>query len=129
VADALNDDARAVRNARVLVLGAAYKKDVDDVRESPALDVIQLLEERGAKVQYHDPYVPSVRLENGHSMNSVSLDADLLHSMDCVVVVTNHSVFDYPWITANCRLLIDTRNATAALRVNGNNHGVRIIRL
>jgi len=130
VADALNDDAKAVRNARVLVLGAAYKKDVDDVRESPALDVIQLLEERGAKVQYHDPYVPSVRLEHGRSMNSVPLDADLLHSMDCVVIVTNHSVFDYAWITANCRLLIDTRNATAAVRANGNTHnGARIVRL
>lgn len=113
VADALNDDTKAVRGSRIAVLGAAYKKDVDDVRESPALDIIQLLAERGAMVSYNDPYVPSVRLEHGKIMQSVELTSVWLKAADCVVIVTNHSAYDYRWIIENSSLIVDTRNATA----------------
>lgn len=126
VSDALNDDAKAVRKSQIVVLGAAYKKDVDDVRESPALDIIQLLEERGAHVEYHDPYVPSIRLEHGRTMQSSALSAELLSKADCVVIVTNHSVFDYAWVVDNSHIVIDTRNATASLHPNG---GARIVKI
>jgi UDP-N-acetyl-D-glucosamine dehydrogenase len=129
VADALNDDSKAVRGARVAVLGVAYKRDVDDVRESPALDIIQLLSERGAQVSYHDPYVPSLRLEHEKTMQSVELTAEWLRSADCVVIVTNHSAYDYQWIVENSHLLIDTRNATASVAANGLTSRARIVRL
>lgn len=129
VADALNDDSKAVRGARIAVLGVAYKRDVDDVRESPALDIIQLLSERGALVSYHDPHVPSLRLEHEKTMQSVELTAEWLRSADCVVIVTNHSAYDYQWIVENCHLLIDTRNATASVSANGLTSRARIVRL
>ena len=119
VALALNEDAKAVRGAQILVLGVAYKRDIDDVRESPALDVIQLLEERGATVEYHDPYVPSIRLEKGRMAESVDLTEARLRDADCVVIVTDHTAFDYGWITATSKLVVDTRNATARYRQNG----------
>jgi UDP-N-acetyl-D-glucosamine dehydrogenase len=129
VADALNDDSKAVRGARIAVLGVAYKRDVDDVRESPALDIIQLLSERGALVSYHDPHVPSLRLEHEKTIQSVELTAEWLRSADCVVIVTNHSAYDYQWIVENCHLLIDTRNATAVVAANGFTSRARIVRL
>jgi UDP-N-acetyl-D-glucosamine dehydrogenase len=129
VAEALNDDAKAVRNAKIAVLGVAYKRDVDDLRESPALDVIQLLEEKGADVSYHDPYVPSMRLEHGRVKRSVELTADWLKAADCVVIVTDHSSYDWQWIVNNSRLIMDTRNATATVRANGATNGSRIVRL
>jgi UDP-N-acetyl-D-glucosamine dehydrogenase len=116
VADALNDEAKAVRGSKVVVLGVAYKKDIDDVRESPALDVIHLLEERGAQVAYHDPYVPSIRMENGRLAHSSPMTAELLAKADCVVVITNHSVFDYQWILEHSHLIVDTRNAVRVLK-------------
>ncbi|MCE7946386.1 MAG: nucleotide sugar dehydrogenase [Chloroflexi bacterium CFX4] len=129
IAEALNDDSKAVRGARIAVLGAAYKRDVDDVRESPALDIIQLLNERGALVTYHDPHVPSLTLEHGKPLQSVELTAEWLRAADCVVIVTNHSVFDYRWVVENCHLLIDTRNATAAVLTDGRVIGARVVRL
>jgi UDP-N-acetyl-D-glucosamine dehydrogenase len=129
IADALNDEAKAVRGAHIAVLGVAYKRDVDDVRESPALDIIQLLSERGAQVSYHDPHVPSLRLEHEKTMESVALSAEWLHSADCVVIVTNHSCFDYAWIVENSRLIVDTRNATAPVLANGYTSRARIVRL
>jgi UDP-N-acetyl-D-glucosamine dehydrogenase len=83
------------------------------VRESPALDVIHLLRGRGAEVEYHDPHVPVARLD-GYSLSSVDLTAEALAAADCVVVVTDHAAFDWEWIAANTRLIVDTRNAIKA---------------
>lgn len=112
IVNALNDDAKAVRGARVVVLGVAYKRDVDDVRESPALDVIELLREKGADVVYHDPFVPSIRLTDGNTMQTTAYDDTLLDTADCVVVLTDHSDFDYQHILDHAKLVIDTRHAT-----------------
>ncbi|MEP7287234.1 MAG: nucleotide sugar dehydrogenase [Chloroflexota bacterium] len=125
VGEALNDDAKAIRRSKIAVLGVAYKRDVDDVRESPALDIIQLLEEKGAEVTYHDPYVPSIRLEHNRTMQSVALTQAWLNEADCVVIVTDHTKFDYGWIVEHSRLIVDTRNVTAHIRANGS----RIVKL
>jgi UDP-N-acetyl-D-glucosamine dehydrogenase len=112
VAEALNDERKAVRGSRLLVLGVAYKKDIDDMRESPALDVIRLLEERGAEVVYHDPHVPRYR-EDDHDVTSVALtDAEIARA-DCVVIVTDHSAVDYQRLVDKAALVVDTRNALA----------------
>ena len=110
VGDALNAERKAINGSRVLVLGVAYKRDVGDVRESPALDVIHLLQQRGAEVSYHDPYVGSLRHE-GMDMDSSPLTDAALAAADCVVVVTDHSAFDWAYIGARARLIVDTRNA------------------
>ncbi len=110
VSDALNDERKAVNGSRILVLGAAYKRDVGDVRESPALDVIHLLRERGADVVYNDPYIPTLRIDT-HNMSSVDLTSEALASADCVVVVTDHAVYEWEWIVTHARLIVDTRNA------------------
>jgi len=115
VARALNDDERSVKGSRILVLGIAYKRDIDDMRESPALDVMRLLEERGAQVDYHDPWVASFR-ENGHSKAGVALTPDVLQRADAVVIVTDHSNVDYQLIADHAKLIVDTRNATARLQ-------------
>lgn len=113
----MNTQSKPLRGARVLLLGAAYKKDVDDVRESPALKLIELLQEKGAEVEYNDPYVP--RLRGGRKydleMYSAPLTPDNLERYDCVVIVTDHSSYDYEEIVKNSRLVLDTRNATKAL--------------
>ena len=111
VADALNDERKAVNGSRVLVIGVAYKKDIDDVRESPALDVIRLLEELGADVAYHDPYVPSFQ-EEGVRHESVPLSDKELDNCDAVVIVTDHSSIDYQRLVNRASLVVDTRNAT-----------------
>jgi UDP-N-acetyl-D-glucosamine dehydrogenase len=111
IADALNDDGKAVRGARVLVLGAAYKRDIDDVRESPALDVIELLRNKGAQVSYHDPHVPSLRLHGGASMESIAYSTQALADADCVVVITDHSTYDWMQIAQTAKVLVDTRHA------------------
>ncbi|MFN8529201.1 MAG: nucleotide sugar dehydrogenase [Anaerolineae bacterium] len=113
VADALNDDAKSVRNSKIVVLGMAYKRDIDDVRESPAIDVVGLLQHRGANVVYHDPYVASFRTEHNELMYSVPFNAELLESADCVVIVTDHSVIDYEFVLKHSKLVVDTRHATA----------------
>ncbi len=114
ITDALNDDCKSVRGARVVVLGVAYKADVDDVRESPALDVIGLLQEKGADVAYHDPHVPQFRLDgrNEDTFYSQDYTQDLLADADCVVILTNHSSYDYQHILDNSSLVVDTRHAT-----------------
>ncbi|HET9003986.1 MAG TPA: nucleotide sugar dehydrogenase [Gemmatimonadaceae bacterium] len=111
---ALNDDRKSVNGSRILVLGVAYKRDIDDMRESPALDVIRLLEERGAKVDYHDPHVPSYR-EDGHSRTGVELTDEALSSADAVVIVTDHRAVDYKRVVAKSKVVVDTRNALARL--------------
>ena len=115
VVDALNDAGKPLKNSRVLVLGVAYKKDIDDLRESPALDIIELLRAKGADVRYHDPYVPVIS-HNGHDLTcEPALDA-ALDAADCVVIVTDHSVYDWAHVYAKARLVVDTRHV-AALRV------------
>ena len=109
---ALNDERKAVRGSRVLVLGVAYKKDIDDMRESPALDVIRLLEEHGADVSYHDPHVERYR-EDGHERAGVALTDDVLAKADAVVIVTDHSSIDYQRLVDKASLVVDTRNALA----------------
>ena len=111
VTDALNDVAKSVRGSKLAVLGVAYKKDIDDVRESPALDVIHLLKEKGADVTYHDPYIPSVRLD-GEVLESVELTEAWLAEADAVVWVTNHTVYDAQWVLDHAAIVVDTRNAT-----------------
>lgn len=113
VADALNARSQSVRGSRVLVLGVAYKRDVDDVRESPALDILRLLETRGAQVSYHDPHVPVLDW-NGSELRSCALDEGVA-AADVVVIVTDHSDFPYERIVSQARLVVDTRNATKGL--------------
>ncbi len=112
VALGLNDERKAVRGSKVLVLGVAYKKDIDDMRESPALDVIRLLEERGAEVEYHDPHVMSFH-EHGVTHTGVDLTAARLAAADAVVVVTDHAAVDYQLVVDHAALVIDSRNALA----------------
>jgi UDP-N-acetyl-D-glucosamine dehydrogenase len=110
VADALNEQSKAVRGSTILVLGVAYKKDVSDVRESPALDIIHLLREKGATVAYHDPHVASIRFEGDRLHGVPDLDAALA-AHDCVIVATDHTGYDWQQIKTRSRLIIDTRNA------------------
>jgi len=114
VADALNDEGKAIRGARVVVLGVAYKPDVSDVRESPALDIIELLRKKGAQVVYHDPFVASVRLEED-SMASSAYSESLLSEADCVVIVTHHKTYDWSHVVQHSRLIVDTRHVTKGL--------------
>ncbi|MBL8980949.1 MAG: nucleotide sugar dehydrogenase, partial [Gemmatimonadetes bacterium] len=112
VARALNEDRKAVNGARVLLLGVAYKKDVDDMRESPSLEIHRLLADRGAVVEYHDPWVPRFR-EHGEVHEGVELTADRLRQSDAVVVVTDHSNVDYQFVADHAGLIVDARNAMA----------------
>ncbi len=112
VSEALNQQGKAVNGAAVLVLGVAYKRDIDDIRESPALDIIRLLEGQGARVAYSDPHVPCFS-ENGHELRSVPLTSQAVAAADCVMIVTDHSAFDYRMVARNARLVVDTRNAMA----------------
>jgi UDP-N-acetyl-D-glucosamine dehydrogenase len=121
VADALNDERKAIRGSRVLVLGVAYKRDIDDLRESPALEIMHLLQEKGAEVFYHDPFCPIIR-DDGHTplkqlpMKSVQLNEAMLQAMDCVLVVTDHSGVDYDMVAERARLVVDARGATMRVR-------------
>jgi UDP-N-acetyl-D-glucosamine dehydrogenase len=118
VARALNEEQKSVNGSRILMLGIAYKKDIDDLRESPALDIMRLLEERGAHVDYHDPHIPSFR-EDSHSKVGVALTTDVLGRADLVVIVTDHSGVDYQFVVDHARIVVDTRNVTAGLRPSG----------
>ncbi|MCI0519086.1 MAG: nucleotide sugar dehydrogenase [Chloroflexi bacterium] len=111
--DALNQQGKALKGSHILVLGAAYKPDIDDLRESPALDVIGLLEHKGAAVSYHDPHIPELRHE-GVVMSSVPDMMEAVRQADCVVIITNHTSYDYTAILAAARLIVDTRNALGA---------------
>ena len=116
---ALNDRGKAIRGAKVLILGAAYKADVDDPRESPAIKLMQLFTERGAEVSYHDPHIPklpSMRSFHAPPLSSVPLTEQNVASADIVLVATAHSSIDYAWIVRHASLVVDTRNATAAVK-------------
>ena len=115
IARALNAERKSVNGSRALILGVAYKRDIDDMRESPALDVMRLLEARGAHVIYHDPHVPTFR-EDGHEMHGVALTAEELQSCDAVVIVTDHKSVDYQFVGDNARLIVDTRHAMAKVK-------------
>jgi UDP-N-acetyl-D-glucosamine dehydrogenase len=115
ITDALNSKGKSLHGARVLVLGVAYKRDVDDVRESPSLKLIELLNEKGANVSYNDPYVASVRISE-NNLRSVELTDEQLASADCVVIATDHSCYDSRNIAQKARLVFDTRGATRKLR-------------
>src|SRR5690348_4625706 len=112
VAQALNEERKPVNGSRILVVGVAYKPDIDDIRESPALDVMRLLEQDGADVVFHDPYIPSYR-EDGHTHSGVALTKDELQRADAVVIVTNHKSIDYQMLMDHAGLVVDSRNAMA----------------
>jgi UDP-N-acetyl-D-glucosamine dehydrogenase len=117
VADGLNDERKAMKGSNVLLLGVAYKKDIDDVRESPALSIIDRLRAKGANVSYHDPFVAEVRFDDAHTeaggepLQSVPLTNHELESADCVIIVTDHSEIDYKRVCSLVPLIVDTRNA------------------
>lgn len=127
VVEILNDESKAVRNARILILGVAYKRDIDDLRESPALDIIQLLRDRGAFVEYHDSHVPHIDVAGDitEPLTSIPLTEKLLQEQDLVIVVTDHSSFDYNFICQHSKLILDTRNATKGIK----NSAARIVKL
>jgi UDP-N-acetyl-D-glucosamine dehydrogenase len=118
IMDAMNERGKVLKGAHCLVLGAAYKPDIDDIRESPALDVIGLLQKKGASVEYHDPYIPTLKTHDEKEMHSV---ADLMASVreaDCVVITTNHKTYDYHSILDSAKFIFDTRNALGKLGLN-----------
>ncbi|MEE2675122.1 MAG: nucleotide sugar dehydrogenase [Myxococcota bacterium] len=117
IADLLNGDRLAVNGANVLILGVAYKKDVGDLRESPALDVIKLLAEKGASLSFHDPHVRECNVE-GTTYKNVDLSDEVLAAADLVVILTDHSAIDYERVVARANRVFDTRNATAAVEAN-----------
>ncbi len=122
VSDALNTKRKALNGSKVLVLGLAYKKDVDDIRESPSIELIEKLQARGAKVDYNDPFVPRTPKQREHNLNmrSKKLNARMIASYDCVLIATNHSEYDYDWITKHAKLIVDTRNACAKVKTGKN---------
>jgi UDP-N-acetyl-D-glucosamine dehydrogenase len=124
VQDALNEQMKPLKGSRVLVIGAAYKPDVDDIRESPALDIIGLLRQKGAEVDYHDPYIPKITHDDWF-LESVPDFIEVASTVDCVVIVTNHTTYDYPQILEKAQLIIDTRNALG----DGGRSDSRVIRL
>ncbi len=114
VADALNSDRKSINGSKITLLGMAYKKDVDDPRESPGFELMQLLLNKGAEVRYNDPHIPVLppmrHYPNLH-MSSTALTPEFLAAQDCVLIVTDHSAYDWPWIATHAHLIVDTRNA------------------
>src|SRR5207302_9286118 len=115
--EALNEETKPLKGSRVCLLGVAYKKNVDDPRESPAFEIMELLQRRGALVSYNDPHIPVLPAMRHHHirLQSEVLTEGFLTSRDCVVIVTDHSAYDFGWIAQHARLLVDTRNATAGI--------------
>jgi UDP-N-acetyl-D-glucosamine dehydrogenase len=115
IIEALSRQGKALYGSRVLVLGVAYKRDIDDLRESPALTVIELLQKRGARVEYNDPFFPSVGQGRKYALNMTSTPLEKIPEFDCVVIVTDHSQYDYRSVVAKAKLVVDTRNATKGI--------------
>jgi UDP-N-acetyl-D-glucosamine dehydrogenase len=115
VAEALNDSGQPLKGSKVCILGVAYKKDVDDPRESPAFPILELLQQRRAEVSYNDPHVPELPRMRHHRirLHSQPLTEAFVAAQDCLVIVTDHSAYDYGWLVQHARLIVDTRNATA----------------
>jgi UDP-N-acetyl-D-glucosamine dehydrogenase len=121
VSEAMNEKEKSIKGSKILVLGAAYKKDVDDIRESPSVKIITLLQEKGAEVSYHDPYIPVIRnLRDypGLEMTGVELTEETLAAADCILLLTNHSCFDLELIVEHGKLIVDTRNAFKEYKSN-----------
>lgn len=110
--EVLNEVGKSIKWSKLLVLGVSYKKDIGDIRESPALEVMNLLLGKGAEVNYHDPYVPEFSYLETHWRSVEELNAELFKDMDCVVILTDHSSYDWEWVTKNANLVFDTRNVT-----------------
>lgn len=119
--EALNERRKSLKGSKVLVLGLAYKKDIDDLRESPSIELIELLRQKGAKVDYNDPYIPRTHKQRQHDlkMSSRKLSARMLAGYDVVLISTDHSAYDYKWIVKHAKLVVDARNATAGVRGAG----------
>jgi UDP-N-acetyl-D-glucosamine dehydrogenase len=127
LAAAMNDHQKSVKGSKILLLGVAYKKDVDDLRESPSLKLLELLTQRGAKLDYNDPYFPALfkmRHYDFSNMKSVDLTPENLAKYDCVLIATDHTAYDYDAIVKNSRLVIDTRNATRKINKGANKNVV-----
>lgn len=122
IVHALNQRGKSIKSSKVLVLGLAYKKDIDDTRESPSLKLIELLMHEGANVDYNDPYIPQTRKMRMYDLkkSSIPLTEETLKKYDCVVIATDHSSYDYQFIVRNAALVVDTRNATKGFKNNGN---------
>jgi UDP-N-acetyl-D-glucosamine dehydrogenase len=115
IGGALNQHKKSVNGARVLILGVAYKRDIDDLRESPALTIIELLQHEGAQVSYHDPYFPFIGKGRKYDLQMKRTELEQLGQYDCIVIVTDHSDYDYKKIVSEARLVVDTRNATKGI--------------
>jgi UDP-N-acetyl-D-glucosamine dehydrogenase len=118
ITTALNSKKKSINGANVLILGVSYKKDISDLRESPSLDVISLLQEQGAKVKYCDQFVPVIKMDDGPDLKAIPLNEKNIKAADCVAIVTDHSTFNYQWIVDNSSIVVDTRNATKNV-ING----------
>src|SRR3978361_2341150 len=116
VAKALNSHKKAMNGSKILMLGMAYKKDIDDLRESPSLTVIELLRAEGAEVLYNDPYFPTVGRGRHYNLNMTSTPLENLAQYDCVMILTDHSDYDYQSIVNESQLVVDTRNATKGIK-------------
>jgi UDP-N-acetyl-D-glucosamine dehydrogenase len=115
IAEALNGHNKALKGSTILILGVSYKKDIDDLRESPALTIIEALQKRGAKVHYNDPYFPKIGKGRKYDLQMECVPLEALDQYDCAVIVTDHSDYDYQRIVDEAQLIIDTRNATARI--------------
>jgi UDP-N-acetyl-D-glucosamine dehydrogenase len=115
IVEAMSQRNSVLHGSRVLVLGIAYKRDIDDLRESPSLTIIELLQKRGAHVEYNDPFFPSVGRGRKYALNMTSTPLDKIPEFDCIVIVTDHSQYDYAGIVSNAKLVVDTRNATQGI--------------
>ena len=109
---ALNLQRKPLNGAKLLILGVAYKKDIGDIRESPALEVIRLILDKKAEFLYHDPYIKNLSLDDSRIYHAEPLTVNLVENADCVVILTDHGVIDYDWLVAHAQLVVDTRNAT-----------------
>jgi len=115
IVEAMSQQAKALRGSRILILGLAYKRDIDDLRESPSLTIIELLQKRGALVEYNDPFFPTVGHGRKYALNMTSTPIEKIPEFDCVVIVTDHSQYDYRAIVEKAKLVVDTRNATKGI--------------
>ena len=116
IIEAMSQRGKALHGSRVLVLGMAYKRDIDDLRESPSLTIIELLQKRGALVEYNDPFFPCVGRGRKYALNMTCTPLEKIPEFDCVVIVTDHTQYDYAEIVNKAKLVVDTRNATKGIQ-------------